>query len=113
MDHDAIWDQIKKLIRENAPREEIHNLRRQLTVEYLKKENDNARFKIQAEFITTKCCPECEKLDGTTVPILEEINNPTLPYHNCTRPYTGCVCLYTITSIRDEKGRLIPIDPIL
>lgn len=60
-----------------------------------------SEYRMNAEYICTKCCPECETLDGLLIPLEEEINNMQLPNVNCTRK-GGCVCMYTTKPIRDK-----------
>jgi hypothetical protein len=56
--------------------------------------------------ISTKCCPECERIDGKVMTLDEVVKNPPLPQPECTRN-NGCVCCYARQGRRDSNGRLV------
>lgn len=71
----------------------------------LKKANEYD-FLVNVEFITTHCCPVCDKLKDVIMPLEQALNEQLLPPPDCTRPYGGCICCYGFIGIRDDNGRL-------
>lgn len=67
------------------------------------------KLKMNATFITTGCCTECEKLANTILPLEEVVKSQPLPHPDCTREQ-GCICCYGFHPLRDENGRLIKSD---
>ena len=67
---------------------------------------DLSDYKQEVEFIATKCCEECDKINGQIIPLEEAIKTQPLPYSKCKRK-TGCICCYGFKAVRDERGRII------
>jgi len=69
----------------------------------LKRDIDQAKkteLKLNAVIIGSKCCSECDKIDGLKLPFEEILQNPILPYHKCLRePF--CICCYAFETLRD------------
>ncbi len=63
-------------------------------------------LKMDVSIIGNYCCSECDKIDKTTFPFENLLQNSVLPHINCTRkPF--CICCYGFHPLRDERGRLI------
>ena len=45
----------------------------------------DSNLKLNVKIIGTKCCTECDEINGTIVSMEEYLNNPILPFHKCTR----------------------------
>lgn len=77
----------------------------------------DSNLKLNVKIIGTKCCTECDEINGTIVSLEEYLNNPILPYHRCTRhslpnpPHsaTFCICTLGFEPLRDSNGRLIDL----
>ena len=62
-------------------------------------------LKLNVEILSDKCCSECEKINGVTIPLETAVLLEPLPFHRCTREY-GCNCCYLFHPIRDKEGEL-------
>jgi len=59
------------------------------------------KIKMDVVIIGTKCCSECDKIDGKIFPLEKEFEKPFLPYCGCTRkPF--CICCYGFQVVRDS-----------
>lgn len=65
-------------------------------------------YQLDVVIIGAKDCPESQELAKRMMSPKEAIQLQILPYANCSRN-RGCICLYTFTARRDDRGRLIPI----
>ena len=65
-----------------------------------------SEYQQQVEFIASKCCEECDKIDGTIISLEEAIRAKPLPYVKCKRK-NGCICCYGFHAVRDERGRIV------
>jgi hypothetical protein len=66
----------------------------------------NSGLKLNATIIGSKCCSECDKIDGSKFPFEQILQKPILPYHKCLRkPF--CICCYGFEPLRDENQKLI------
>jgi len=63
-------------------------------------------YKVNAQIIGTKCCPECDEIDGLVIPLDEAINKQILPFKGCTRK-NGCICCYGFPYERDLENNLV------
>ena len=67
---------------------------------------NESEFRMNVEIIGSKCCVECDKIDGNFIPLDEAIKKPPLPHRQCIRE-NGCICLYGFQVARDTKGRAL------
>jgi hypothetical protein len=91
------------LLYEEKPRS--HVLKLMLYCDLILAEDEN--YKMRAQIIGSKCCDECDKLDGLNMPIEDAIMNQPLPVPNCTKT-TGCACCYGFSVERDLRGKPVP-----
>lgn len=81
----------------------------EMHLENLKRNIDQAKdsgLKLNVFIIGTKCCSECDKVNGLTFPFEELLQKPFLPFDKCLRkPF--CICCYGFQALRDENGTLI------
>ena len=81
------------------------DLRKKIAVLDLKQQSDSP-FELSVEFICG-CCPECDKRSGQQMPYEQAVTEQPIPFKECTRPFTGCVCCYGFNGVRDNNDRLI------
>jgi hypothetical protein len=67
---------------------------------------NSSDYRVLAMIIGSKCCPECDMIDGMAIPIEEALLQQPLPHPICEKE-TGCVCCYVFVGERDMDNNLI------
>lgn len=78
-------------------------------LEFIKRDINKAKksdILLEVRLLTTKCCEECDKINGIKMSLKKAIKTKPLPHPDCTRK-PSCICCYTFHVIRDRKGDLI------
>jgi len=103
---DIYWDMRLMLIDEGRDSKHIIKVINFIFLKISEINDNNAKFESELVIIGTKCCEECNKIDGIKTTIRKELANQLLPYNKCTRE-SGCICCYADLFKRGENGRLI------
>jgi hypothetical protein len=84
----------------------ILNAITQIELYLMRAESDASDYVYEVHVIGTKCCENCNKIDGIVLTIEQAIEQNLLPYKECTRN-GGCICLYTSIMVTGNDGRLL------
>ena len=106
-ENERLWEMLLQFIKEEN-KEAIEKVRTKLNRNQLLFEQEGSEYELEIHIIANGCCEECKAIDEKVVQIKDELKNQTLPYNQCIRPHTGCVCCYTMRVKFDKND-----DPVM